>query len=188
MAPPVGFEVDDASLDEGSVATVGSVGSTTLVNEMSDTEEPDVGPAITEMEKGCCRVRFKTKEDDPFSRACRTAAGKCRRKGHKDRRAKGMVEQPGWHCAINNRTHTDGKMGAWMSEEDATSLLGRRSGSSWDACIPAQEKCCIVLVSRWAANNHPRLLVVSTRLCYDSSVMNLKCSKGLLSRMHGGAS
>jgi len=118
MAPPVGFEVDDASLDEGSVATAGSVGSTTLVNEMSDTEEPEIGPAITEVEKGCCCVRFKAKESDTFSRACRSAEGKCRRKGHKDQGAKGLVEPPGWCLAANTRTHTDGREGTWMSKEE----------------------------------------------------------------------
>ena len=123
MAPPVGFEVDDASLDDGSVATAGSVGSTTLVNEMSDTEEPEIGPAVTEAGKGCCRVRFKAKENDTFGRACRTAEGKCRRKGHKDRRAKGFVEPPGWCFAVSNRTHTDGRMGARMSKEDVEEAM-----------------------------------------------------------------
>ena len=89
MAPPVGIEFDDASLDEGSVATTRSVGSDTLVNELSDAEDPPIGPTIIDIDLGRCRAKFKDKKDGAITRMCALLANRCRREGHRDQHKNG---------------------------------------------------------------------------------------------------
>ena len=86
MAPPVGLEFDDASVDEGSVATARSVGSDTLVNKLSDAEDPPIGPTIIDIDASCCRAKFKDKKDGGITRMCALLANRCRREGHRDQR------------------------------------------------------------------------------------------------------
>ena len=89
MAPPVGLEFDDASVDEGSVATAQSIGSDTLVNELSDAEEPPIGPTVIEIDEGCCRAKFKDKKEGAVTRTCALLANRCRREGRRDQRNNG---------------------------------------------------------------------------------------------------